>query len=191
MTEGDRPFSLRRCDPRQERAVLIEAVTALQDFERAVEPRLPEGSAVAARYVDAMVQRCMAFRGAIFLAERRGQVAGFCCVLARVTDGALAEGQRTYASLGELFIYPAFRGQGAARALLSVAEAFAREGGSATLRVQVLAANALVTFATRNFSHPFSMSNLTPKLRKPLEKLYPVQYVAYQPSSNPIQQILL
>ena len=141
MTAGDLPFSLRRCDPRQERAVLIDAVAALQDFERAVEPRLPEGAAVAARYVDAMVQRCMAFRGAIFLAERKGQVAGFCCVLARVTDSALAEGQRTYASLGELFVYPAFRGQGAARALLSVAQAFAREGGSATLRVQVLAAN--------------------------------------------------
>lgn len=141
MIEGDQPFSLRRCDPRQERAVLVDAVAALQDFERSVEPRLPEGAAVAARYVDAMVQRCMAFRGAIFLAERKGEVAGFCCVLARVTDSALADGQRTYASLGELFVYPAFRGQGAARALMSVAQAFARDGGSAALRVQVLAAN--------------------------------------------------
>ena len=84
--------------------MLVEAVAALQDFERSVEPRLPEGAAVAARYVDAMVQRCMAFRGAIFLAERKGEVAGFCCVLARVTDSALADGQRTYASLGELFV---------------------------------------------------------------------------------------
>jgi len=164
MAAGNDAFAIRRCDPRQERAVLIEAVAALQDFERQVEPRLPKGESVAPRYVEAMVQRCMAFRGAIFLAEQHQRVAGFCCVLARVTDSALDEGQRTYGSLGELFVYPTFRGRGAARALLSVAEAFAREGGSATLRVQVLADNA----GARATYEQFGFRSRLLELEKPL-----------------------
>ena len=85
--------------------MLVDAVAALQDFERSVEPRLPEGAAVAARYVDAMVQRAWRFAGRSFLRSKgRG---GGVLLLARVTDSVPADGQRTYASLGgSLFTLP-------------------------------------------------------------------------------------
>ena len=120
MIEGDQPFSLRRCDPRQERAVLVDAVAALQDFERSVEPRLPEGAAVAARYVDAMVQRCMAFRGAIFLAERKGGWRGsVACWPGSSIAPSRMDSAPTPASGSSLFTR--LPRPGAARALMSVA----------------------------------------------------------------------
>ncbi|MEE4382981.1 MAG: hypothetical protein V2J02_13355, partial [Pseudomonadales bacterium] len=58
-----RGAAVRPYDPRRDRESLVTCVAALQDFERALEPSLPPGSQIARRYVEAMLQRCAAYRG--------------------------------------------------------------------------------------------------------------------------------
>lgn len=132
---------LRPYDPRADREGVVSCVAALQDFERTLEPGLPPGSHIARRYVEAMLQRCAAYQGRVFVAVREGDIAGFTCVLARIPEIAPDEYTRPHASVGELYVMPELRGSGVGRRLLELAEAHARERGAERLRVQVLAGN--------------------------------------------------
>ncbi|MEE4360395.1 MAG: GNAT family N-acetyltransferase [Pseudomonadales bacterium] len=136
------PVNVRAFDGRRDREELVACVAALQDFERELEPSLPPGAQIARRYVEAMLQRCAAYRGRVFVAEQGDRMVGFVCVLARVPETAPDEYTRPHAAIGELFVLAELRGCGVGRALLEQAEAHALERGAERLRVQVLAANA-------------------------------------------------
>ncbi|HSG90296.1 MAG TPA: GNAT family N-acetyltransferase [Pseudomonadales bacterium] len=131
-----RPFELRA-----DREAVIRCVAALQDYERTLEPSLPPGAHIARRYVEAMLQRCAAYQGRIFVAEVDREVVAFVCVLARIPETAVDEYSRPHAAIGELFVDHRRRGWGLGRRLLELAEAHARERGADRLRVQVLAGN--------------------------------------------------
>lgn len=132
---------LRPFDPGVDREGVVRCVAALQDFERTLEPGLPPGSHIARRYVEAMLQRCAAYQGRVFVAVRQDGIVGFTCVLARIPETAPDEHTRPHAAVGELFVIPELRGGGLGRRLLELAEAHARERGADRLRVQVLAGN--------------------------------------------------
>jgi hypothetical protein len=59
------------------RACLIE----LQEVERALDPRLPAGTAMASAYLDRLFTRCRQFAGQLFVADVEGRVTGFVSVL--------------------------------------------------------------------------------------------------------------
>ena len=132
---------IRPMDPRRDREAVVACVEGLQNFERTLEPALPPGGQIARRYVEAMLQRCAAYRGRVFVAEDAEGIVGFVCVLARIPDTPPDEHSRPHAAVGELFVEPARRGEGIARQLLARAESHAVEWGAERLRVQVLAAN--------------------------------------------------
>jgi GNAT superfamily N-acetyltransferase len=132
---------VRAFDNRRDREALVALVAGLQDYERTLEPTLPPGSRIARRYVEAMLQRCIAYQGRVLVGERDGRVLAFVCVLARIPETAPDEYNRPHAAVGELFVEPGLRGSGLGRRLLAEAEAHALERGADRLRVQVLAGN--------------------------------------------------
>jgi hypothetical protein len=100
---GDDPV-IRPMDPRSDREAIVGCVAALQDFERSLEPTLPPGGQIARRYVEAMLQRCAAYRGRVFVAEAAAGIVGFVCVLARIPETPPDEHTRPHAAVGELFV---------------------------------------------------------------------------------------
>lgn len=134
-------IEIRDYDARRDREDVIRCVAALQDFERFLEPALPPGDRIARRYVEAMLQRCSAYEGRVFVAAAEEMLVGFVCVLARIPETAPDEYARPHAAIGELFVRPEHRGAGTGRRLLERAERHARKRGAERLRVQVLAAN--------------------------------------------------
>lgn len=119
------------------RACFIE----LQDFERRMEPAMPPGDAVADAYLERMLERCKSWDGAVFVALVGGRVGGFVSVWASVPPEPDEPG-RPYAFVSDLVVLEGLRGRGIGRALLAAAERHARACGAATLRLDVMIANA-------------------------------------------------
>lgn len=120
------------------RACVIE----LQDAERAFDPRLRPGESMAEAYLAQMHLHCREYGGSIFVAEQLGAIVGLVMVLARVPFEALDEPPGTYALVAELVVRDGFRRRGTARALLDIAEGYARDAGAAELRIVVLSQNS-------------------------------------------------
>jgi hypothetical protein len=55
------------------RACFVE----LQEFERGIDPALPEGDGVADVYLERMLDRCATWDGTVFVALVRERVVGF------------------------------------------------------------------------------------------------------------------
>jgi GNAT superfamily N-acetyltransferase len=134
-------FDIRDYTP-DDAAAVRRCVVELQEFERAIDPRLRPGELMADAYCEQMHARCRHANGQIFVAEADGAVAGFVAVLARQRFTELDEPPGTYALVTDLVVLPASRRRGIGRTLLDRAEAFARSAGAAELRIGVLTANS-------------------------------------------------
>ena len=117
-------------------------IVELQDFERSLESDRAEGATIARRYLLELLDTCQKQSGQLFVAEVRGQVAGFACVWLEREPESYLTSLAPYAYISDLVVLPAYRRQGLGRALLSQAEAFAKEQGARALRINVLARNA-------------------------------------------------
>jgi GNAT superfamily N-acetyltransferase len=134
------PITIREyedCDA----GALHQCVVELQDFERALEPRLRPGEIMADAYCANLHERCRHAEGRIFVAESDGGVIGFVAVLAREPFTELDDPPGTYALVTDLSVLATHRRQGIARRLLARAEAYARADGATELRIGVLARN--------------------------------------------------
>ncbi|MBI3769649.1 MAG: GNAT family N-acetyltransferase [Deltaproteobacteria bacterium] len=118
------------------RACFVE----LQEFERGIDPALPEGVGVADVYLERMLDRCATWDGTVFVALARERVVGFVCVWARVPPEP-DEPPAPYAFVSDLIVVEAFRSRGVGRALLAEAERCARRRGAMTLKLDVMAGN--------------------------------------------------
>lgn len=116
-------------------------VIELQEFERAIDPRLRRGEVMADAYCEQMRARCRTANGRVFVAEADGAVAGFVAVLAGERFTELDDPPGSYALVTDLIVLPSYRRRGIGRQLLERAEAFARESGAPELRIGVLADN--------------------------------------------------
>ena len=132
------------------RACLIE----LQDFERRIDPRKPAGDQIAVAYISDALSQCAEYHGRIFVAEEKGEIAGYATVLAKMRSGSLDDGNLEYAYLADLVVRAAYRGRGIGRELIAKAETYARDEGAKWLRVCVLAENegARHLYSTSGFS---------------------------------------
>ena len=133
--------TIRRCNLERDLPGLRRGVVELQEFERSIEPTLPQGEDIADGYLADMLASCERWSGAVFVADERGEVVGFVSVFARVPSTERDEPPTPFALIQDLVIAPEHRGQGLGAKLLSRAEIFAREEGAAILRVSVLAKN--------------------------------------------------
>jgi ribosomal protein S18 acetylase RimI-like enzyme len=116
-------------------------VKLLQRHELTLYPNRAAADAMAAPYIDELLHRCQLSEGVILVAVDGQQIVGFTCVLARVSSEDLIELDPEHAYITDLVVLPDQRRRGVGRALLEAAEAHARRGGAARLRVGVLAAN--------------------------------------------------
>ena len=73
------------------------------------------------------------------LLTKKGQIAGYATVLAKVHSGSLDDGDLEYAYLADLVVRATYRGRGLGRELIAKAETYARDEGAKLLRVCVLA----------------------------------------------------
>ena len=124
-----------------DREQLRECIVELQDYERALEPCLPQGEVMADDYLRFLLRRCDECSGKVLLAVVDGALAGFVCVLTRVSPAEPDEAPLEYAYISDLLVKAAYRGRGIGQRLLGEAEILARSTGARQLRVGVLARN--------------------------------------------------
>ena len=116
-------------------------VIELQEHERALDPRVPPGPAIADAYLDGLFLRCDRLEGRLFVAEADGQVVGYVSVLAACRSDAPDDDSAPYAYVEDLVVLPNHRGRGLGRALLGRAEAYAASRGRSTVRLRVKGGN--------------------------------------------------
>ena len=118
-------------------ACLVE----LQNFERALDSRMPLGEDIVEFYVPAMLLRCTQCDGAVLVAEIDNEVAGYVTVLARVRSEEIEDGDFEYGLISDLVVAARHRQQGVGQKLLQAAETYARARDVKWLRIGVLAGN--------------------------------------------------
>jgi len=135
--------TIREYRPDQDARQLRACFVGLQNFERGLEPALPEGEAVADTYLASMFARCTEWCGKVFVAVVDGVVIGFVSVWAKVPHTELDEAPMAYAYVSDLVVLPTYRGRGLGRALLRQAEAYTRAQGATVLKIGVLTKNVV------------------------------------------------
>ncbi len=156
--------AIRHYEPSRDRDQLRACIVELQDFERALEPRLPRGEEMADQYLVFMLERCARTSGRVFVAEVDHTVVGFVAVLANVSPEEPDEDRAPYAYVSDLVVRSAYRRRGLGRALLEHAEWFALGAGATLLRVGVLARND----GARRLYASMGFGDYTVQLIKPL-----------------------
>jgi GNAT superfamily N-acetyltransferase len=116
-------------------------VVALQEFERALDPRLPEGEKMADAYLAQLFQRCEEFTGRIFVAEVGDQIVGMATVLGAYRLDDPSDATTPFAYVDDLLVLAEHRGHGVGRALLAEAESYAKQCGRASIRLRVKGGN--------------------------------------------------
>jgi len=137
----------------QLRACTIE----LQDFEHALDPRLPTGADIVDEYVPQMLMRCKNCQGKIFVAEIGGDIAGYVMILTKVSSDELEDGGIEYGLVADLLVRKSHRGSGIGRKLLDAAESYARDHDVTWLRIAALSGNrpAIELYKSTGFSNLF------------------------------------
>jgi len=120
---------------------LRNCVIELQDFEQAIDDRLPGGAAIIDDYMLQMSHRCRQCDGAILVAEDNDTVAGYVLVLTRVQGDGVEDGDLEYALVADLIVRRQSRRSGVGRGLLDAAERYARARGADWLRIGAMAGN--------------------------------------------------
>jgi ribosomal protein S18 acetylase RimI-like enzyme len=128
---------IRDYRPRDDLPAVRTCLIELQEYERALDPRLPPGPAIADGYLDGLVRRCASLMGQIFVAEVESGVVGFVSVLTECSSDAPDDDPTPFAYVDDLVVLPGHRGRGYGRALLSRAEEYAAARGRSTLRLRV------------------------------------------------------
>jgi ribosomal protein S18 acetylase RimI-like enzyme len=137
----DPAIAVREYDERRDAEAVRACVIELQNYERRHEPSMPAGRAMVDAYLALLFARCRMWKGRVFVAEIAGEVVGFTCVWARVPSEEPDDDPADYGYISDLLVRAADRRRGVGRALMDVAESYARECGVGVLRVQALAAN--------------------------------------------------
>jgi ribosomal protein S18 acetylase RimI-like enzyme len=131
---------IRRYDATRDLAEFRALNVEHQDFSRSLEPSWPEGVKVVDDYVAYLLKDCEARNGGVLMAEADGGIAGFICVVTTMGPGS-PDDPATFAWVHDIYVRPAFRRQGVARALMAAGEAFVRARGARELRLGVIDRN--------------------------------------------------
>ncbi len=119
---------------------ILSFIWGLQSFENAFEPnRRLDPDFSPQHWAD--VQAQAAARGAMFIAEAEGVAVGWAFVVEEPGDLFVAERERRYGFVAELFVEASARGQGHGRALIAACEDWTRARDMSVLIIGVLTGN--------------------------------------------------
>jgi ribosomal protein S18 acetylase RimI-like enzyme len=139
-------------------------IVELQEFERALEPSLPPGDAIAEAYLRVLIERNVKYGGRILVADVAGTVVGFTAIQGRVEPESPDEEQAPHSYVSDLVVLPGHRSQGIGRRLLEHAEALARSAGTKSLQIGVLSRNESAARLYRDFGFGDFRIHLTKRL---------------------------
>jgi len=122
---------------------LAAFMAALQEFERATEPNRTPGPEMAASHIDALVAWAgMRPGGSVLMADVAGEAVGFLVTGINEELGTYVPAEaRLVGHLSDLWVEPAFRGRGIARALIAEAESRLRAAGIHRAEISALPSN--------------------------------------------------
>jgi ribosomal protein S18 acetylase RimI-like enzyme len=135
-------MEIREFDSQCDREPVRRCFVELQEFERALDQRLPSGEQIADPYLDLMFQRCREFSGVVLVAEVDRAVVGFVTIWTRYRSSEPDDDPAEHGFISDLVVSATHRGRGIGRLLLRAAEARAREAGARTIQLSVKAGNA-------------------------------------------------
>src|SRR5690242_19449399 len=137
-------FAIRRYVETDHQTV-IDALTALQEHERAMHDTRAPGQGATEIYLDNLLEDLDAQSGAIFIAEADGKFAGLVAGLIETYDVILeTRDSSVYGYCSDIYVAPEFRGSGLARMLLDVMERhLAAQAPITRFRISVLAVNRI------------------------------------------------
>ena len=154
---------IRSYRPETDESGLRECFVALQDHEHDFAPEALTGAELVDEYVPFMLERVRETGGVIFIAELEGNIIGFATAI--VTQRTEPDDiDPFHVEVTELSVLPEARSHGIGRKLLDAAERFARDKGSPSLILRVLAKNA----GARRFYERFGLDDWVHTLRKEL-----------------------
>lgn len=116
-------------------------IDGLQRFERAMEPDRRIDDAAGSDFLEVLKARVTERSGIGWIAEVDAAPAGWCVCLDEHDEIYVVPELRRVFTVQELFVDEPYRGMGVGRALLSAAEAEARNRGRPRLGIGVLHAN--------------------------------------------------
>jgi ribosomal protein S18 acetylase RimI-like enzyme len=128
----------------EDRPALVRFMAALQEFERGLEPNRTPGVEMANSHLS-VLEAWVAEHpgGGVLVAESEDQPVGFILFGVDQEMGTyVPEETRSMGRISDLWVEPASRGSGAARALISAAEARLREAGLKRVEIYAVAGNA-------------------------------------------------
>jgi ribosomal protein S18 acetylase RimI-like enzyme len=134
-------MQIREYQPETDRPAMRQSAVDLQDYERGLDPRLPEGEKMADAYLEEIFDRARKFAGKVFVAEIDGRVVGLVTVLGACLRDEPSETPIPFAYIDHLLVLAEYREQGIGKALLSEAEAYAKRCGRASIRLKVKGGN--------------------------------------------------
>ena len=128
-----------------DRRAVIDALTALQEHERALHDTRVPGAGATEIYLDNLLEDLAAQSGAIFIAEADGKFAGLVTGLIETYEAILeTRDSSVYGYCSDIYVAPEFRGSGLAQMLLDVMERhLAAQAPITRFRISVLAVNRI------------------------------------------------
>lgn len=131
-------FSIRDFDLSRDKPAALSFIMGSQLYEREVEPDRRIDPQVAEDYFPVLMDEVTKKRGRIFVAEQDGVAIGWAAITVEEAPLFVAEEERTYGYIAELFVDEKCRGLGVGQALIEACENEGRRLGLGHLMIGLL-----------------------------------------------------
>lgn len=132
----------------QDTGELQRLVGALHDSMRPYDENYPPAAAIIEEYFDFLVGEVEETSGTFFVAEDEGRLIGFISVFGLMPPFTPDEDPAHYTFVSDLYVDPAYQGQGIGTALLAQAEALAKALGAPRIELATHATNPALALYT-------------------------------------------